>query len=84
MYIPGQPEVNHQFAVAAGDLWAADARTIEHIGDSGNSVYLVEREGEKLILRLSEPSFRSWSDTAAELEYLLHLDSCGMRVNERQ
>jgi Ser/Thr protein kinase RdoA (MazF antagonist) len=81
MYIPGQPEVNRRHALAAARLWGADARTLEHIGDFGNSVYAVMRAGQKLILRLTEPSFRSWSDNQAELEYLLHLDSRGVRVN---
>jgi Ser/Thr protein kinase RdoA (MazF antagonist) len=81
MYIPGQPEVNREHALAAAELWGADPRSVEHIGDFGNSVYAVVREGEKLILRLTEPSFRSWSDNQAELEYLQHLDGCGVRVN---
>src|SRR5262245_47477397 len=81
MYVPGQPELNRQFTVAACDLWGADAGTIKHIGDFGNSVYAVWRDGQLLILRLTEPSFRSWSENQAELEYLLHLDDCGVRVN---
>jgi Ser/Thr protein kinase RdoA (MazF antagonist) len=81
MYLPGQPEVNRQHALAAARFWDADAHTLEHIGDFGNSVYAVSRNGEKLILRLTEPSFRSRTENQAELEYLLHLDSCGVQVN---
>ena len=81
MYIPGQPEVNRLHALAAAELWGADARSVEHIGDFGNSVYAVVRGGEQLILRLTEPSYRSWSDNQAELEYLQHLDGCDVRVS---
>jgi amicoumacin kinase len=81
MYISGQPEINRQHALAAARLWDVDACSVEHIGDFGNSVYAVMCSGEKLILRLTEPSFRPWSDNQAELEYLQHLDSRGVRVN---
>ncbi|HET9221881.1 MAG TPA: phosphotransferase, partial [Roseiflexaceae bacterium] len=81
MYIPGQPEVNREHALAAAQLWGADPLSVEHIGDFGNSVYAVVRGGEKVILRLTAPSFRSCSDNRAELEYLQHLDGCGVRVN---
>ena len=39
MYIPGQPEVNRQHALAAARLWDADPCSVEHIGDFGNCCY---------------------------------------------
>lgn len=81
MYIPGQPEVNRQLALAAAELWGLDRRAIEHIGDFGNSVYLASRDSQQLILRLTEPSFRSLAENQAELDYILHLHSCGVRVS---
>ncbi len=81
MYIPGQPEVNRQLALVAARLWELDPHTIEHIGDFGNSVYQAQRDGERLILRLTEPSFRSLAENRAELDYILHLHSCGVRVS---
>jgi Ser/Thr protein kinase RdoA (MazF antagonist) len=81
MYVPGQPEVNRQLALAAAELWELDKHTIEHIGDFGNSVYLARRDGQKLILRLTEPSFRSLAENQAELDHIVHLHACDVRVS---
>lgn len=81
MWIPGQPEVNREYAVQAAGLWAADADTIEHIGDFGNSVYSFKAAGSTAILRLTNPRDRSQPVNQAELDFLLHLKSSGVQVS---
>lgn len=69
-----------EFAAAAVRHWCGDSATLEHISDSGNSVYRFTREGERLILRLTDPNYRSKSWNLAELDYLLQLHAHDVAV----
>lgn len=64
----------------AAPLWGRDAWAIEHIADSGNCVYLLSHGHERIILRLTNPAYRSFDENDAEMEYLHHLHACGVRV----
>lgn len=67
-----------ELASAAAERWNA---TVErHIADSGNSVWLVRRAGEPFVLRLSDPAYRSIAESRAEIDFLDHLDTCGVQV----
>ncbi len=81
MWIPGQPEVNRAYALLAAECWGADAASIEHVGDFGNSVYRFSDQGETFILRLTDPRDRSQQVNQAELDFLLHLKRSGVRVS---
>lgn len=60
-------------------LWG-DGFTLSHVADSGNSVFIAERRGLKVILRLTNPAYRSEIECQGELDYLLHLSRCRCRV----
>jgi amicoumacin kinase len=81
MWIPGQKEVNRAYALLSADLWGADASTIEHLGDFGNSVYAFTCAGKKRILRLTDPIDRAPPVNQAELDFLLYLHNCGVQVS---
>ncbi|MBC7870007.1 MAG: phosphotransferase [Chitinophagaceae bacterium] len=81
MWIPGQSEVNRDYALLCASLWDADAAILEHLGDFGNSVYSFYIAGEKVILRLTDPKDRSQPVNEAELDFLLHLHRSGVQAN---
>lgn len=70
----------HKFAQAALQRWRGDGATLEHVSDSGNSVYRFGRQGTVLILRLTDPGYRSRSQVLAELDYLQQLHAQGVLV----
>ncbi len=69
-----------QLAERAAGLWPWKPAAITHIADSGNSVWLVEAGGQRRVLRLTNPEYRSLAECEAELEFVRHLDACGVRV----
>ncbi len=68
-------------AQEAIQLWDLANPKLTHIGDSGNSVYLVQTENQKFILRLTSTHYRTKLENQAELEFLLHLSEKGVKVN---
>jgi Ser/Thr protein kinase RdoA (MazF antagonist) len=62
-------------------LWNSDAGSLAHIATSGNAVYRFAEGGTPRILRLTHPSHRAHPHTEAELAFLRHLSSAGVRVN---
>ena len=74
MYIPPIPQdTKRSSAEKAVKQWHPQAKIIRHIVDSGNFTYLISLENQQMILRLTDPDFRTKSENLAELEYLLHL-----------
>lgn len=71
---------NRGFASVAAKQWLGDADSIEHISDSGNSVYRFRRSGLPLILRLTDPGYRSAAENLAELRFIRHLAESGVQV----
>lgn len=66
-------------AERAIELWGSGF-TLSHVADSGNSVFIAERRGVKVILRLTNPDYRTEVECRGELDYLLHLARCRCRV----
>ena len=71
MAITWKNNASLELATLAATAWGADID--HHISDSGNSVWQICREGEQFILRLTDPSYRTLSQSTAELDYLEHL-----------
>ncbi|KAA3596072.1 MAG: hypothetical protein DWQ06_15970 [Calditrichaeota bacterium] len=69
------------FAQEAMQFWDFKNPKLTHLGDSGNSVYLVQTENQKFILRLTSTAYRTKPENQAELEFLLHLNKNGVKVN---
>lgn len=78
--LPDDTALLRLLAPVAAAHWNGTEGTIEHIADSGNSVYRFRRDGEQLILRLTSPSYRTAGELEAEIEFLRHLDNDGVRV----
>lgn len=62
-------------------FWSFKSPKLIHIGDSGNSVYLIQSLKEKYILRLTSTNYRTKSENQAELEFLIYLAENGVKVN---
>src|SRR6185312_4814204 len=61
--------------------WNGDARSVEHIGDRGNSVFSFRNsQGNLQILRFTDPEFRSFDELLAELDFVSRLHSDGVPV----
>lgn len=71
-------DTSAELAEAAASLW--NASVVRHIANSGNSVWLAERNGEPLIVRLTDPAYRSFAECRGELAYVEHLHGCGVQV----
>ncbi|MBS1913012.1 MAG: phosphotransferase [Bacteroidetes bacterium] len=67
-------------AALAAEQWGRGDCALEHIADSGNSVWSVAGDGDRWILRLTNPDYRSLEENEAELGYIRHLDACGVRA----
>lgn len=78
----GEESTYRTAARLAALLWDRGSEEIAHIADSGNSVYRVGAGASRRILRLTNPAYRTPLECEAELEYLLHLDACGVRCNQ--
>lgn len=76
----GTQYANRAFAPIAAANWDADTGSIEHISDSGNSVYRFQCGGIPAILRLTDPDYRSWEENEAELRFVRHLAASGVQV----
>lgn len=68
------------FARIAIQSWQGDLDSLQHINDSGNSVYRFKGNDRPLILRLTDPSYRTRAWNQAELDYLLHLHTNAVQV----
>ena len=69
-----------EFAKQAIQRWAGAANSLQHINDSGNSVYQFQQGERRLILRLTDPAYRTSDWLEAELEYLRYLDTQQVKV----
>ncbi|HVZ39860.1 MAG TPA: phosphotransferase [Candidatus Kapabacteria bacterium] len=67
-------------AALAAERWGCGDCALEHIADSGNSVWRVAGDGGQWILRLTNPDYRSLEENQAEVTYIRHLDACGVRA----
>ncbi len=67
-----------ELAQVAAHLWGMEV--VRHISDSGNSVWLVQRDALNYVLRLSDPLYRTPQESEAELAFVRHLSKTGMRV----
>jgi len=64
-------------------LWGGDIRSVEHLGDRGNSVFSFKTlDGRIQILRCTDPDFRSFDDLLGELHFVNHLHAAGVPVAE--
>lgn len=80
--MPDDTATLRRLAKETAALWDAEPGTIEHISDSGNSVYLFLSNGERFILRLTSPTYRTREELEAEIEFLLHLDACSVKIGK--
>ncbi|MGZ3768564.1 MAG: phosphotransferase enzyme family protein [Bdellovibrio sp.] len=61
-------------AKIAVNRWNGNPASIQHIGNSGNSVFSFRNKNDQLqILRFTDPEFRSFDDLIAELRFVNHL-----------
>lgn len=74
-----QQKHRDMLASIAARRWGHDGELV-HIADSGNSVWLMAGPAGRYILRLTNPAYRSAADCRAELDFLRHLDVCGVAV----
>ncbi len=82
MVPPGEESTYRTAALLATALWDRSSESVTHIADSGNSVYSIGSGSDRVILRLTNPAYRTCLECEAELDYLLHLDACGVRCNQ--
>ncbi len=61
--------------------WSDAPGRVELIAHSGNSVYRMELDGRPVILRLSDPNYRTKAQNEAECDFLLHLARAGLAVS---
>ncbi|MGE3800447.1 MAG: phosphotransferase enzyme family protein [Candidatus Kapaibacterium sp.] len=78
MSITWKNNASLELATLAATAWGADID--HHISDSGNSVWLMRRQKEQLILRLTDPFYRTFGQSTAELNYVEHLIREGIQV----
>lgn len=78
MAITWKNNASKELANTAAELWGA--AITEHISDSGNSVWLAEQNGQPIILRFTDPTYRSFSQCVEEIQYIWHLYCCGLQV----
>jgi amicoumacin kinase len=71
---------NIQDAKAAVLEWGGEPSSIVHVGDHGNSIYSFLKNGNRQILRLTDPSFRSLDEVVAELVFVNQLHAGGTPV----
>src|SRR5262245_21757358 len=71
MVLTWTTDTSLKLAEAAAARW--DASIERHIANSGTSVWLARREEEPLILRLTDPIYRTISECEEEIDYLRHL-----------
>lgn len=63
----------------ARELWSLEGE-IEFHRHVENFVYFARKNGARAVLRLTEPEHRSFEEVEAELHWLDHLSSSGLRV----
>jgi len=67
-------------AAAALSRWEGDPATLLHLATSGNAVYQFLDGETPRILRLTDVAYRTPEAQRAEIEFLRHLETCGVRV----
>mgnify|MGYP002623831483 CR=1 FL=1 len=79
-----EPAVEAQFTAERrahlARAFGADPDQLEKLGDFENYVFGFERDGERLVLRMTHPSHRSARQMEAELDWVEHLAANGLRV----
>lgn len=70
-----------EVARAALERWDGKPTALAHIATSGNAVYRFHDGAHDRILRLTDTGFRAARANEAEMAFLEHLMSCGVRAN---
>lgn len=61
--------------------WGGEPRSVEHLGDRGNSVFSFRNsQCEPQILRFTDPDFRSFPELVAELNFVNYLHAVDIAV----